>query len=167
MYEKDVFLQAESEMLAEPCCSRGQPPPTVGPGSDQARDLSPPVALGMQGPAQMEAGWPPSLAQASAVGSRAVCGVTWSCQLWGGAFLSTLLCRSGNPAQHGPLDPGEPGRCSHGSRLCVPLSSSLEFHSAPAEPCDAQVHHVIGYITSMTGQKAVNGDKQCPHASFC
>ena len=116
-------------MLAEPCCSRGQPPPTVGPGSDQARDLSPPVALGMQGPAQMEAGWPPSLAQASAVGSRAVCGVTWSCQLWGGAFLSTLLCRSGNPAQHGPLDPGEPGRCSHGSRLCVPLSSSLEFHS--------------------------------------
>lgn len=143
--------------------------PSVQPawGSDQARDLSPQVALAMQEPAQMEAGWPPSLAQASAVGSRAVCGATWSCQLWGGAFPSTLLCRSGNPAQHGPLDPREPGRCSHSSWLCVPLSSSLELHSVPAELGDAQVHHVIDYITSKTGHKAVNRDKQGPHASFC
>lgn len=159
-------------MPAKPCCSLGESLPTLfqpGRGPDQARgELSSPVALGMREPAQMQEGWPPSLAQESAISSRAVLRADWSCQLWVTPSSQSCYAASGNTAQHGPLGPGEPGRCSHHSGLCTPLGlPDRRFHSAPATPGDAEVYHFIDCITSEKGQKAADGDKQCPHVSFC
>lgn len=105
----------------------------------------------MQEPAQMEAGWPPSLAQASAVGSRAVCRATWSCQLRG-VPPSRQSCYAARVTQPSTALLVQGSQADEARAAGCALLSAPPWSFTQRQPCRAMLRCTMSLMTSPARQ---------------